>query len=277
MQSVDRLGWAAGTVFAAYGLRIGVRVSDASVLEQVRARFPYGWRSARGPEVTRLFSLRVGGKVTGSRARQFHVVFSGFARLYRSEDWDEALDALESALRREVAEHAPRHVFLHAGVVAFGGKALLIPGRSFSGKSTLVAALVRAGATYYSDEFAVLGEDGRVRPFLKPLSLRAPGETKQAQVPVESLGGVVGRTPLEVGAVLITRHEAGSLFKPVRLSGGQLALELLNNAVAARVRPRAVMTLLHRVTREARGFATPRPEASSMVPELLRLLESNGR
>jgi hypothetical protein len=34
-----------------------------------------------------------------------------------------------------------------------------------SGKTTLVKELVKAGATYYSDEYAVLGGDGRVSAF----------------------------------------------------------------------------------------------------------------
>jgi uridine kinase len=41
---------------------------------------------------------------------------------------------------------------------------IAIPGRSFSGKTSLVTALVRAGAVYYSDEFAVIDRDGLVRP-----------------------------------------------------------------------------------------------------------------
>ena len=44
-------------------------------------------------------------------------------------------------------------------IVTWGrGRAIVIPGRTFSGKSTLVAELVRAGATYYSDEYAVEDE-----------------------------------------------------------------------------------------------------------------------
>ena len=35
-----------------------------------------------------------------------------------------------------------------------------------------MAALVRAGAEYYSDEFAPLDAGGLVHPFAKPLSIR---------------------------------------------------------------------------------------------------------
>ena len=64
-----------------------------------------------------------------------------------------------------VANYAPDRVFVHAGVVAWRGRALVLPGTSFAGKTTLVAELVRAGAIYYSDEYAVLDEQGRVHPY----------------------------------------------------------------------------------------------------------------
>jgi hypothetical protein len=65
------------------------------------------------------------------------------------------LDAFENHLQLWVAEGAPRHAFVHAGVVGWRGRAMVIPRSSHSGKSTLAAALIRAGATYYSDEYAV--------------------------------------------------------------------------------------------------------------------------
>jgi len=59
-------------------------------------------------------------------------------------------------------------------VVAWRGRAILLPGRSYVGKSTLVMELVRAGAVYYSDEYAVLDARGRVHPFAQPVALREP-------------------------------------------------------------------------------------------------------
>jgi hypothetical protein len=42
---------------------------------------------------------------------------------------------------------------------------MVLPGKSFAGKTTLVAALVRAGAEYWSDEYAVLDANGDVHPY----------------------------------------------------------------------------------------------------------------
>jgi len=62
---------------------------------------------------------------------------------------DALLDQLGGHLIIHVAEHAPDYIFVHAGVVAWRGRAIILPGVSFAGKSSLVAELVRAGATYY--------------------------------------------------------------------------------------------------------------------------------
>src|SRR4029077_21066652 len=66
----------------------------------------------------------------------------------------------DSILRITIAEYAVGRAFLHAGLVGWKGNAIVIPGDSYSGKSTLVAELIRAGPEYYSDEYAVLDEQG---------------------------------------------------------------------------------------------------------------------
>ena len=88
--------------------------------------------------------------------RPFHIGYRNVARLARSLKLEAVLQAIESDLQLYVAENARRRVFIHAGVVAWKGKAILIPGRSFTGKTTLVAELVKAGASYY----AYSGETG---------------------------------------------------------------------------------------------------------------------
>ena len=99
------------------------------------------------------------------------------------------LEALERDLQLYVAEQALRRVFVHAGVVGWRGRAIVIPGRTMSGKTTPVRALARAGATYYSDEYAVLDERGRVHPYLKPMSIQENGGGRPKKILPEALGG----------------------------------------------------------------------------------------
>ncbi len=101
-------------------------------------------------------------------------------------DLEQVMRALESDLQITVALNAKNRLFVHAGVVGWRSQAILIPGRTFSGKSTLVEALVRAGATYYSDEFAVLDSKGRVHPYTRPLSLRE-NDAKARRVAAEEI------------------------------------------------------------------------------------------
>src|SRR5439155_21927898 len=170
MQKIDRLGWADGICFTSYGLRIGIRVNDPAVLAQLPDHLPPGWKPAQSPIVDRLYSLRVGGAGHSATIRRFNMLYVGAGRLARTAEIDELFEPLENDLQMIVAEWARRRVFVHAGVVGWKGHAILIPGRSFSGKTTLTTALVRAGATYDSDEYAVLDDQGRVHPFPRSLS-----------------------------------------------------------------------------------------------------------
>src|SRR2546430_2563312 len=83
------------------------------------------------------------------------------------------------------------------------------------------AALVRAGATYYSDEYAVLDRAGRVHPFARPIGLREGATGRQRKISVESLDGVSGAKALHVGLVVLSEYREGARFRPRRLTEGQ--------------------------------------------------------
>src|SRR5437867_1877526 len=200
MESLDRLGWADGFAFECQGVSVGVRATDVAVLEAVRAKLPPDWKPRSSPVVERLYSVIAGGSV-GSRGtvRRLTLVYAGSQRISRERVEGPALDAFEIDLRHYVAEASPTRVFVHAGVVGWRGSAIVIPGKSFSGKTTLVAELVRRGAVYYSDEYAVLDRRGRVRPFAKPLSIRTSAWHRSEDQAVQGMGGVVGTRPLPFG------------------------------------------------------------------------------
>ena len=139
-----------------------------------------------------------------------------------------------------VAERAPDHLFVHAGVVGWENRAIVMPGTSFAGKTTLVQAWLEAGATYYSDEFAVLDRAGRVHPFARPLSIRdgsaAVDSLRVAGPP--PLGAEIGTTPLPIGLVL-SQPPTGLVLarRPRRLTPAPALLALMRHTVAARGNP----------------------------------------
>jgi len=201
--------------------------------------------------------------------RHYHLLYSGAARLVRTLDLSEALEGLEADLHNYVAVAARKRVFVHAGVVGWKGRALLIPGRSFSGKTTLVAALVKAGATYYSDEFAVLDEKGRVYPFPKQLSIRGEEGGKGKRCAVKALGGRAGSRPLPVGLILVSNYRKDARWRPRSLSAGRGALALLDNTVPARLRPEAAMAVVQQVVSNAPVLKGVRGEADEVAAAVL--------
>jgi hypothetical protein len=276
MQKVDRLGWAAGFSLKSYGVRIGIRANDAVCLEQVRDYLPHECEVVSSTVVDRLYSIIIGGSGPHANVRRFNILYGDHVRLARSLDAGEVFNTLESDLRLFVAEVARHRVFVHAGVVGWKGRAIVIPGRSFSGKSTLVAELVKAGATYYSDEYAVFDSRGRVHPFLKPLEIREQGDTRQAKVTVSDLGGQSGKKPLPVALVIITRFQESATWRPRQLTTGNGVLELLANTVSARRSPEQAFAMLQEVARTARILKGVRGEATGIVQTVLEKVEQDG-
>jgi hypothetical protein len=274
MDKLDRLGWAAGLTFTAYGVRVGIRVNDLAALKRVEAYLPPRWKPTAALQADILYSLLIGGSGPRPGVRRFNLLYGQANRVVRSLDLDEVFDTFESHLQLYIAEAAPRRVFVHAGVVGWGGRAILVPGRSHSGKSSLVAALVRLGATFYSDEYAVLDARGRVHPYAKPLSLRPSDGGKAIRYRVETLGGVTGVRPLPVGLVLVSQYKPGSAWRPQRLSAGHGVLAMLANTVSARRQPVAALATLQRAVAQATMIKGRRGEADDVAPLLLRYLEN---
>src|SRR6185436_9805672 len=139
---------------------------------------------------------------SGGRLTRFNLGYWNLMRFARTRSFDDLLEQFESHLQLTVAEFAPRRVFVHAGVVAWNGTAILIPGSSFSGKSTMVAELLRAGATYYSDEYAVIDEHGRVHPYPRELRIRSIESLWPKRIDARTFGSQPGSKPLHLGLVL---------------------------------------------------------------------------
>ena len=83
-------------------------------------------------------------------------------------------------------------------MVGWHGRAILVPGHSFQGKSTLVQAFVAAGALYFSDELALIDGAGQVHPYPRPMMLRdgTGVERRREVVPEEPASAT---TPLTAG------------------------------------------------------------------------------
>lgn len=275
MKKVDRLGWAVGFSLKSYGVRIGIRSNDPVALDRVCRHLPSEWENASSSVVDRVYSILIAGKGPRANVRRLNLLYGDHVQLARSLDLDSVFETFGSDLRLFVAELAKHRVFVHAGVVGWKGKAIVIPGRSYSGKSTLVAELVRAGATYYSDEYAVLDSRGRVHPFSKPLELREEGKSKQTKISAAELGGHSGTKPLPVGLVLMTQFKNGARWRPRKLTAGKGVLEMLFNTVSARRSPAKALATLQRVAAQAEVLKGVRGDARKVAPAVLERVAGN--
>ncbi len=98
------------------------------------------------------------------------VVFNQGEAVAECRQDDGVVPSVKQLLRQIAVDRHPFLVSVHAGVVSFGHGCVLLPAAAGSGKTTLTAGLVHAGATYYSDEIALL-EEGTLAVSPVPLSL----------------------------------------------------------------------------------------------------------
>jgi len=272
MQKIDRLVWAEGACFESYGVRVGIRANHTGALQELLPYLTPSWSQIEPPrKLDHLYSWLVGGEHRPN-VRSLDLLYSGAGRILRTAKREELFDAFERHLRINVALLSRRFVFIHAGVVAWRGRAVVMPGRTFTGKSTLVKALVQAGADYFSDEYAVLDKDGRVHPYAKPISIRMSDTLIQQPVAIKEIGGRKADGPMKVGVILATRYRKGAKARFREASHGQGALDLIGNAVAARFTPRRVLRIAGKVSVGSLTLRGTRGEAQATAEHLLRAL-----
>jgi len=276
-ENLNELDWPYGFVVSYFGVRIAVRANDAELLEKLRALVPADARPSRAKVVDHCFSAILGGPMDGSRIRKMHLLYGNHDVCFRHRDLEHLFPAFESRFRLAVGALAPRRVFVHAGVVGWKGRAILFPGQSLAGKTTLTAELVRAGASYLSDEFAVLDSQGLVYPYNKPLSIRPEPTSPQVDTPVEAIGGRATKRALPVGLVVMTSYKEGGRWRARTLTPGRAMLELLGHTVTAWFAPQRSMGALRRIVTNAPVIKSSRGEAADVAPLILRYLERHAR
>lgn len=162
---------------------------------------------------------------------------------------------------------------MHAAVVAFGDRALLLPAATHSGKSSLAAELLRRGATYYSDEYALIDRQGRVHPYPRPLLLR-DGRPEQIPVLPEECGSRAGIGPAPIRWIVGLRYLPGKAWhvSPVPQSEGVLLL--LQNTPHVWARTPDLLETLSQAVAGAACFVGTRGEAAEAAEQILRLVEA---
>jgi hypothetical protein len=248
-----------------FGVLVDVEVHDESLRPAVDSILPPGWeRSDEFPE-DGCFVL------AGEQDGQYSVLVDGKS-VGSCMGADVALHVLDAEMRLRIASSARDYLFVHAGVVAVEDRALLLPGRTFRGKTTLVAALVAEGATYYSDEYAVLDETGAVHPYARRLSVRSSNGRRGKLRLVEALGGVAGIVPARPAMIAITMYVPGACWQPEVRNASRGALELLANSFLPNERPQASVRAVTSAAANALVLEGNRGEAAEAAAALIQAL-----
>lgn len=259
----------------AYQVKINIvfdpaEFNENEVMECLTKSLPIGFVENSVCETEHSFEL-CRGYVNGRLIYQLH---KDGERVAGSFTKPEIFDCFESRIRLTIAEFAFGKVFLHAGVVGWKGKAIVLPGRSFHGKTTLVSELLKKGADYFSDEYAVLDENGFVYPFPKMLSIRGIiDEIQQLDLPVENFGGKAATEPIAVGMILLTEFNKEAVWNPIRLSSGEALMEIIPHTIPIRYQPEFSLKVLNKLSSRAIITKTPRGEAFLFVDLILDFFE----
>ena len=159
---------------------------------------------------------------------------------------------------------------VHAGAVLLNGRALLLPGTTHAGKSSIVAELLRRGAAYFSDEYALIDARGLAHPYPRPLLLRN-GSPEQSPVLAGELNAPVGDAPAPVGWILLLEYQAGSSWRISPVPQSLALVALLQNTPHALADAPELIAIFERAVAGAACYAGKRAEAADAAAEIIRL------
>ena len=171
---LDALPWAhTSGPFRAIAHDFMVRTCDPALGEYLGAvldPFSVDGRTGDGNATSRAYSVVDRGEATKNR----YALYFGRERLALTPSGSFIVATLLWHVNRRAVESGDGFVLVHAGAVEWEGRAALFPAPMESGKTTLVAGLVRAGTRYLSDEAAAIDpETLQVHPFPKSLTVGA--------------------------------------------------------------------------------------------------------
>lgn len=178
-------------------------------------------------------------------------------------------EQLGTSISNAVIAHATDYVFVDASVVSVKGRAIVLLGDRSCGRFALQAELLRQGATYYSDAYAVFDADGNISPWARqPRTLPQLGLPGRSW-PVPAVRANADDSPQRLHQVVVSQVYPGSRWRPKSSSPGE-GLAALLNAVVARDSPGAEAFLaLHAACSQSRGWEGERGSARPVAKFLL--------
>jgi hypothetical protein len=261
--------------FSCHGARIGIQANTNQLLDEIIKILPPGWRSLSGTWVDDLYSIVVSTLQTRKhdKTNTSYELYLGSICLIRTRDLNAMIRQLNVSLHLSVAARARRRLFIHSGVVGWKNNAILIPGQSMTGKTSLVRALVENGGTFLSDEYASVDRNGFVYPYPKPMHIRmADNETVEVEADkFFNKKYAIRRLPVKL--ILFTEYSENAHWRPKKISPGNALLDLLNYTLIAQLQPDKSLEYLKSLVINALCIKSKRGEAHLLTEKIMQYLE----
>ena len=248
--------------FSYQGVPFRLEWDDPELDERMKALILPIWEPTNDPSCDAVFRLE------RTPRNRFRVIAPNLG--FHTIPKPDPVETLERKLHLYLALQAKESIYVHAGVVRIHNQTVVIPGRCFAGKSSLVRALAEDGATFISDEYAVIDKEGLVHPFPRPISLRTPEGFKRVNAIELGWDGLLN--PTRISYVVQTEYLPKQTWSPDILGTGEALLALFENTITAQTQPVLALSCLSRAVSNALLFKGPRGEAKETSRALMERL-----
>jgi hypothetical protein len=184
---------------------------------------------------------------------------------------DDATLATVKALDDAVVHRLKTLHAVHAGAVLLDDKALLLPGSTHAGKSSLVAELLRRGAIHFSDEYALIDADGCVRSYPRPLLLRN-GRPQQSLVLPEELNSRFASQSAPVGWLVAIDYSPAAEWDVQAISQSEAIMLLLRNTPHEMAKSPTMLDYFQSAVEQAACYKGRRGDVGESADRLVELI-----
>jgi hypothetical protein len=272
-KKLSKIQWQEEISFTSFGVKINVRFNKKNCVGQIQSSLPpFAEVTGKHEKIDFQYSV-----VVAESDRHYTFIYRNGEQINKQRGTVNLFSALNVFFATATANFAVDYgVFIHAGAVAWKGKGIIIPADSYQGKTTLTAEFAKLGATYFSDEYAIINSRGELVPYPKTLSVRKPGEYIQTEKSIEEIGGKSAGLDhtAEVKLILfVTYNKKKKKWQPQELSPANAVLELLKHTFPVRTFPEIVIKNLHNLTKNAIVLKGNRGEAKEFAELMINYLE----
>ncbi len=246
-----------------YGVKVGLKINSAFFYENSDKIIPPFVKIEEYKEETDCLTLSI-----VKHPQKSTLYFKDELILTIKEFNDETLDAIRDKIHFAIASvSAPHKYHFHAGAVSYKGVGIILPAGSFSGKTTLSKEFISRGATYYSDDFAIVDNKNYLYPSKNPLAIRLPDSSRVYKT-ADQLNSSNGIEKVEIKIILFTKYSNEGKWNPRKISQAQSIWELCQNFYIQSflaINPAETLDFLRKFTNDLKMFQSERNEASEVV------------